>query len=172
MILGLEIRSSVCGWSLLDETAESFVDLGVHDVGFVHLDVTTLSRVAAGHGLAKVLAPRAATCETIVVERWNPELAEVNIGLAWGSVLGVVAMMPTRPRLVTIDPGQWKHEIAFDRDASDRDALAKAVHLLCAHPRAELALCRMYARSRDYGPAVAASMIALTGALRLAKEKR
>lgn len=173
MILGLDIRSTICGWSLLDETSSSFVGLGVHAVGRApRPDRSTLSQVDRGHGLARVLAVRAPGCSTVVVERWIPEaLPELDVGLAWGTVLGVVATLAPRPRLLTVEPYRWQREVLLgQRSAGEDRAYANAAYLLRGHPKAEDSLRRMPLRDRE--PAIAAAMIALHAALRLAKGQR
>lgn len=171
MILGLDIRSSTCGWSLLDEASSSFVGLGVHTLGRAER-LTTLSRARRSHGLAHVLAERAPGCSTIVVERWIPgAVSGVDIGLAWGSVLGVAQMLTPPPRLLTVEPHRWQAEVLLGRTgATDEQAYANAEYLLRSHPRAEAALRRLPRDSRE--PAIAASMIALCGVLRGAKSRR
>lgn len=171
MILGLDVRASICGWSLLDESSSSFVSLGVHALGQAER-LTTLSRAGRTHGLARVLAERAPGCSAIVVERWIPgAVSGVDIGLAWGSVLGVVATMAPRPRLLTIEPYQWQAEVLLGRrELDDEQAYANAEYVLRSHPRAEAALGRLGRRERE--PAIAAAMIALYGVLRLSKPKR
>jgi hypothetical protein len=172
LILGLELRANVCGWSLLDEAASSFVGLGVHTFGRVgRVQETTVTRLDRVHGLAHVLAARAPGCVAIVLERWVPELVpELDIGLAWGSVLGVAAMMNPRPRLVTLDPHRWQREVLLGSRESGVDvAYGRAAYVLRGHPRADAALRAMPMRERE--PAVAAGMIALYGTLRLTKSK-
>ena len=173
MILGLDIRSSVCGWSLLDEAASSFASLGVHTLGRrERLDRATLSRIDRAHGLARVVAACAPGCSTIVVERWVPEtVRELDAGLAWGTLLGVASMLSPRPRLLTLDPHGWQRELSLGRrDMLGDVAYANAQYVLRGHPRADEALRRLPPNDRE--PAIAAAMIALQGSLRLAKSKR
>lgn len=172
MILGLDLRAGVCGWSLLDEASSSFVGLGVHAFGRVgRLQETTVTHLDRTHGLARVLAARAPGCAAIVVERWVPELVpEFDIGLAWGAVLGVAAMMDPRPRLLTLDPMRWQREVLLgSRQSTDDVAYGRAAYVLRGHPRADAALRAMPVRARE--PAVAAAMIALYGTLRFSKSK-
>lgn len=173
MILGLDLRAGVCGWSLLDEQARSFVNLGVHALGRVsQLEHATLTRLDRVHGLARVVAARAPGCSVIVVERWHPGvIGELEAGVAWGSVIGVAAAMTPRPRLLTVEAERWQREVLLgERDASEDLAYAAAAHLLRGHPRADSAMHRLSPRERE--PAIAAAMIALYGTLRLAKSKR
>ena len=173
MILGLDLRSSVCGWTLLDETTSSFMNLGVQTLGRAgRLQETTLTRLDRSYGLARVLAAHATGCTAIVVERWVPEkLPELDVGLAWGSLLGVVATINPRPRLLTLEPERWQREVLLGKREHDREtAYTTAAYVLRGHPRAEAALRRLPLRERE--PAIAAAMIALYGVLRLAKSKR
>lgn len=168
LILGLDIRAAACGWALLDESASSFVDLGVHALGHAGR-VTTLSR-AGRHGIAGLVAERARGCGALVVER-PTSAAGLELGLAWGAILGVAAMLEPRPRLVTLEPYHWQAEVLLGRRELDEElAYAHAEHLLRSHPRAEAALARLPRRERE--PAIAAAMIALCGELRLSKHKR
>jgi hypothetical protein len=173
VILGIEIRATACGWSLLDETASSFVGLGVHALGRTpRPDRSTLSQIDRGHCVARVLAARAPGCTTVVLERWVPEaVGELDVGLAWGAVLGVAAMLTPRPRLLTVEPHRWQREVLLGRHAvGDDQAYANAAYVLRGHAKAEEGLRRLAAHDRE--PAIAAAMIALYGSLRLAKPKR
>ncbi len=173
MILGIDLRGAACGWSLLDEAASSFTGLGVHTLGRPErIDRATLGRMDTVHGLARVIAARAPGCSTIVVERWVPEaMRELDAGLAWGTLLGVASMLTPRPQLLTLEPQAWQRELALGRrDLLGEVAYANAQYVLRGHPRADEALRRLPANVRE--PAIAAAMIALQGALRLAKSKR
>jgi hypothetical protein len=102
-----------------------------------------------------------------VCKRRGHASAMISLGLSWGIVLGVTAMISPRPRLLTIAPQRWQREVLPSAERSvDYDELARAAaaHLLRRHPKAIACLARINKGDRNH--AIDAAMIALVGALR------
>lgn len=179
-ILGLDTGMATLGWSLLDERTCSFLDMGVVITEPVDEKVT-LDRARRSSIGAQVIAEKAPGCHTIVVEqmsfpggkpcrcckrRSGPKQV-IPIALSWGIVIGIVAMMNPRPRLLTISPQRWQRMVCPNAGKSvDYDELAHiaAKFILHKHPLAAPALERIPKRHRNH--AIDGSMIALAGALR------
>jgi Holliday junction resolvasome RuvABC endonuclease subunit len=171
VILGVDTGIATCGWAILDETRCSFVDLGVLIQKPIEGAKLTLDRVQRSNALANVLAKHAPGCKTVVVEQLSlgmpGAIAKLSVGLSWGVVLGIVAMLDPAPRLLTIPPQRWQREVLPNAGRKvDYDELARsaAAHLLSRHPRAAAALEAIPERHRNH--AIDAAMIALCGALR------
>jgi hypothetical protein len=182
MILGIDNGTATCGWALLDETTCEFVDMGV--VIQPKRDdsrTVTLERERRANLQAQILASKAPGASTIVLEqmsfasgppcklckRRGHANAMISVGMSWGIVLGIVAMLDPRPRLLTIAPQRWQREVLPNAGRSvDYDELARiaAHHLLLRHPKAVAALGRINASDRNH--AVDAAMIALVAGLR------
>lgn len=170
MILGVDTGMATFGWALLDERACRFVDLGVvvtKPLG----DKVTLDRARRCVAQSRVLAEKAPGCSTVVVEQMSfppgGANAMVPIALSWGVVLGVIANVTPRPRLLTIAPQRWQREV-LPRSGGrvDYDDLAEraAAFILSKHPRAARALELITPSARSH--AIDAAMLALVGALR------
>lgn len=173
MILGLDTGLKTCGWALLDERRCSFLDLGVViQPQKKHLARTvTLERARRANIQAGIIAAKAPGCSTVVVEQLSMgvggRIAQVSIGISWGIVLGVVATLPERPRLLTIAPQVWQREVCPSvKGKVDYETLATAVgwHILKRHPLAAEALRKIDDDHKQH--AIDAAMIALVGALR------
>jgi hypothetical protein len=174
VILGLDTGTRTCGWAQLDEAKCEFVDLGV--VVQPKRDdaarTITLERERRANLQAQVIAAKAPGCRQIIVEQMSlPRAggvqAAVSIALSWGIVLGVVATLESRPRLLTIAPQRWQREVMpYAGRQVDYDELAAvaAEHILRRHPRAHAQLMRIPIGQREH--ALDAAMIALVGALR------
>ncbi|HEY1814880.1 MAG TPA: hypothetical protein VGG74_21180 [Kofleriaceae bacterium] len=178
MILGIDTGLATFGWALLDDTACSFVDLGVVITKPVEGDrAVTLDRAARANAQAVVIAERAKGCHTIVVERMSfppgGANALVPIALSWGVAIGVIATLAPRPRLLTIAPQRWQREVLPNAGKQvDYDELAHnaATYLLANHPRASEKLRAIKKVDRNH--AIDAAMLALVGALMPAKCER
>jgi hypothetical protein len=171
MILGVDTGLATCGWALLDEKEQSFLDLGVLVQKPIKGAKITLDRVQRTNALAKVLSKHAPGCGTIVVEQMSlgmpGAIAKLSIGLSWGVILGIASMLSPAPRLLTIAPQRWQREVMPNAGRSvDYDKLARhaAAFILRHHPRAAAALKRIPEDHRNH--ALDAAMIALCGALR------
>jgi hypothetical protein len=171
VILGIDTGIATCGWALLDERMCSFVDLGVLVQPPSEGKTITLDRLHRSNVLAKVISKHAPGCSTIVVEQLSlgmpGAIAKLNVGLSWGVVLGVVAMLDPRPRLLTISPQRWQRVVLPNTGKKvDYDELSHtaAKFILSKHPRAATALESIPKRDRSH--AIDAAMLALVGALR------
>jgi len=171
LILGIDTGLATCGWALLDERSRRFVDVGVVVTKKLEGGKVTLDRARRINVQAAVLAEKAKGCSVIVVERMSfppgGANAMVPIALSWGLVLGLVAMLDPRPRLLTIAPQRWQREVMPNAGKSvDYDELAAraAQHILANHPSAAARFEKM-PRSR-WSHAIDAAMIALVAALR------
>lgn len=171
MILGIDTGMATCGWALLDEKAKSFVDLGVVLTKPIKGGAVTLDRARRCNVQAGVLAEKLQNhgVSTIVVERMSfppgGANAMVPIALSWGVVLGLVAMLDPKPRLLTIAPQRWQREILPSAGkAVDYDVLARraAQFLLSRHPNAARRLTDDIPRAH-WSHAIDASMLALIG---------
>lgn len=180
MILGIDTGMRTLGWSLLDERTCSFLDLGTVETEPLDEKVT-LDRARRSSTGARVIAEKAPGCSLIVVEqmsfpggkpcrcckrRSGPKQV-VPIALSWGVVLGIVAMMNPRPRLLTIAPQRWQRMVQPNAGRKvDYSELARtaAKYILTKHPRAATSLLTIPKSLREH--AIDASMIALAGALR------
>ena len=174
MILGVDTGMATCGWALLDEKTCSFVDLGVVLTKPLKGGRVTLDRARRCNVQARVLAEKAVGCTTVVVEQMSfppgGANAMVPIALSWGVVLGLVAMLDPRPRLLTIAPQRWQREVLPNAGKSvDYDELARQASLFIArrHPRAWAALERIPRSQQNH--ALDAAMLALVGALHPAR---
>lgn len=173
MILGIDTGIASCGWALLDEQSCTFLDLGVivQRKEKRHARTLTLERARRANVQAGVIAAKAPGCSMIVCEQMSlgmpGAMAKVAIGMSWGIILGVTAMISPRPKLLTIAPQRWQREVLPSAGKEvDYDELARAAgeHLLQRHPRAAAALQRIPEKDRQH--AIDAAMIALCGALR------
>lgn len=171
MILGVDTGLATCGWALLDEERRAFVGLGVVIQPPIKGATITLDRVRRCNALAHALAARAPGCSTIVVEQLSlgmpGAIAKLSVGMAWGTINGIVAMMNPRPRLLTIHPQRWQREVLVNAGRQvDYDELSRraATYLLANHPAAARDLKAIDPKDRDH--AIDAAMIALVGALR------
>jgi Holliday junction resolvasome RuvABC endonuclease subunit len=171
MILGIDTGLATCGWALLDERSKTFVDMGVLVQKPTEGRTITLDRLQRSNALAKVLATKAPGCSTVIVEQLNlgmpGAIAKLSVGLSWGVVLGIVAMLDPRPRLMTIAPQRWQRAVLPNTGKTvDYDELARAAAklILTRHPRAAASLESIPQRHRSH--AIDAAMIALVGALR------
>jgi Holliday junction resolvasome RuvABC endonuclease subunit len=171
VILGVDTGLATCGWALLDERACSFVDLGVVTQKAVKGRTITLDRIQRANALAQVLGSHVRGVSIVVVESLSlgmpGAIAKLSVGLSWGTLLGIVAMLDPKPRLLTIAPQRWQREVLPNAGKSvDYDELARAAaeHLLARHPAAARALRRIPESKRNH--AIDAAMIALCGALR------
>lgn len=172
MILGVDGGLATCGWALLDETRREFMDLGV--IVQPKTDgarTMTLERARRITVQAQVLAQKVPGCSRIVVEQMSfppgGANAMVPIALGWGALLGIVAMLDPRPRLLTLSPQRWQREVVpYAGKQVDYEELAEAAaaHILRRHPKAHAALMRIPPSHRSH--ALDAAMIALVGALR------
>lgn len=172
MILGLDTGLATCGWALLDETTCTFVDLGVVLTRPAKDAKVTLDRARRCNAQAAVIATKAPGCSTIVVEQMSfPVAGGVNamaaIALSWGVVLGIVATMNPRPRLLTVSPQRWQRAVlpnAGKRVDYDELAGAAGAYILKRHPQAARALRAIPEGRQNH--AIDAAMLALMGALR------
>jgi len=174
MILGLDTGMRTCGWAQLDETRCEFIDLGVviQPKRDDEARTITLERERRANLQAQVIAKKAPGCGLIAVEQMSlPRAggvqAAVSIALSWGIVLGVVALLEPRPKLLTVAPQRWQREVVpYAGRQVDYGELAEAAaaHILRRHPRAHAALMRIPASHRSH--ALDAAMIALVAALR------
>jgi Holliday junction resolvasome RuvABC endonuclease subunit len=175
VILGIDTGLATCGWALLDEQTKSFVDLGV--VISPPMDErVTLDRARRCNKQASVLAEKVRGVSCVVVERMSfPQDGKgralvnacVPISLSWGVVLGLVAMLDPKPRLLTIAPQRWQREVLPNTGRSvDYELLAQraAEHILKFHPLVAAKLLALKQAERSH--AIDAAMIALCGALR------
>lgn len=171
MILGIDTGIATCGWALLDPKRCSFEDLGVVTQAKLKGEKITLDRARRGNVQAQVLAEKAPGCTLIVVEQMSlgvpGAIAKLSIGMSWGVILGIVAMMDPRPELLTIPPQRWQREVLPNAGKSvDYDQLARAAaaYILRNHPKAAKALRAIPEKQRNH--ALDAAMIALCGFLR------
>lgn len=170
MILGIDTGLATCGWALLDDRTCRFVDLGVVIQKPIKGEKVSLDRMRRANALAGVLAAKVPGVDVVCAESLSlgmpGALAKLAVGLSWGTVLGIVAMMEPRPRLLTIAPQRWQREVLPGAGrAVDYDQLARsaATYLLANHPNAARALRAIDPRDRNH--AIDAAMIALCGAL-------
>lgn len=172
MILGIDTGLATCGWALLDDEKRAFVDLGVvvtEQDQDIPVTLDRARRLAIG---ASVIAAKAPGCSMIVVERMSfppggGVKAAAPILLSWGAVVGVVAMLTPRPKLLTIQPQRWEREVlpnAGKQVDYDELAMQAATYLLANHPAAAKALRGIKEKHRNH--AIDAAMLALMGALR------
>ena len=172
MILGIDTGLATCGWALLDETTRQFQDLGVIEQPKSPAMNVTLDRAVRTNKQAQVLAGKLVGCSMIVVEQMSfPPGAGINaavpIALSWGVVVGLVASMPVRPRLLTVSPQKWQRAVqpnAGKRIDYDEIAHTAAQYILSKHPQASMALQLLPKAQQSH--AIDAAMIALMGALR------
>lgn len=173
MILGVHSssdRTPACGWALLDPVRCTFEDLGVVITKPIKGGNVTLDRARRCNVQAGVLAVKAQGCDTVIVEQMtlpSDKAAVLPTALSWGVVLGIVASMDPKPRLLTIPTQRWQREVlpsAGKQVDYDELARAAAMHILRRHPKAALALRRIPETQRHH--AIAAAMIALCAALR------
>jgi hypothetical protein len=174
VILGVDTGIATCGWALLDEEKCSFVDLGVLIQPPLEGEKITLDRIKRSCALAQVLATRAPGCSVVAVESLNlgmpGAIGKLSVGLAWGVVLGVVAMIDPSPSLLTIPPQRWQRQVlphAGKQVDYDELATAAGAYILRNHPRAAKALEAIKPKDRNH--AIDAAMIALCAALRPSK---
>lgn len=173
MILGIDGGLATCGWALLDEGNCEFIDLGVivqkkRENGARTMTLERARRITVQ---AQVIAQKVPGVSRIVVEQMSfppgGANAIVPIALGWGALLGIVAMLDPRPRLLTLSPQRWQREVVpYAGKQVDYEDIAEAAaaHLLRRHPRAHSALMRIPPSHRSH--ALDAAMIALVGALR------
>lgn len=166
MILGIDTGIATCGWALLDEKACSFVDLGVLIQKPIEGEKVTLDRIRRSCAIATVLAKHAPGCTIIAVESLSlgmpGAIAKLNVGLSWGVVLGIVAMLDPAPRLLTIPPKRWQREVlptAGKEIDYEELATAAGAYILRNHPKAAKALQAIKPKDRNH--AIDAAMIAL-----------
>lgn len=171
MILGIDTGIATCGWALLDEAKCSFVDLGVVIQKPIEGEKITLDRVRRSAAIAQVLAKHAPGCTKIVVESLSlgmpGAIAKLSVGLSWGVILGIVAMLDPAPELLTIPPQRWQREVlphAGKQVSYDELATAAGAYILRNHPKAAKALGAIKEKNRNH--AIDAAMIALCGSLR------
>lgn len=176
MILGIDTGIATCGWALLDPKRCSFEDLGVVIQPKLKADTVSIDRARRGNVQAQVLADKAPGCTLVVVEEMSlgvpGSLAKLSIGLSWGVILGIVAMMEPRPELLSIPPKRWQREVMPHTGKKvDYEELARAAaaYILRNHPKAAKALKAIDPSHRQH--AIDAAMIALCGFLRRDKCK-
>lgn len=171
MILGLDTGIATCGWALLDENKCELVDTGVLIQPQSEGKTITLDRLERSNAAAKVIAKHAPGSSAIVVEQLSlgmpGAIAKLNVGLCWGVVIGVVAMLDPRPRLLTVSPQRWQRMVlphSGKRVDYDEIASVAVEFILSKHPRAGRSLESIPKRHRSH--AIDACMLALVGALR------
>lgn len=171
MILGIDTGIATCGWAELDERKCSFVDLGVVVQKPLEGEKITLDRIQRSAAIAEVLAKHAPGCAVVAVESLNlgmpGAIGKLSVGLAWGVVLGIVATLDPKPRLLTIPPQRWQREVlptAGKKVNYDELATAAGAYILRNHPRAAKALAAIKPEHRSH--AIDAAMIALCAHLR------